>query len=195
VIALVIEKCDINNFSQNGVDFEPALANPGTSSLTIVDTVINGNGSNGGPLGNYGNILVEPAGTGVNAVVSLDRVQVLNGFKPGIRVDGSSTTGTINVSVRNSSVENSGGTGIAAQTEAPDNAVINLTIDGSTISNNVGFGVHSTGANATVYISNDTITENVVGVGVTTSNLISVKNNAIIGNGTNGAPTSTQALQ
>ncbi len=193
--SVLIEKCDIMNFQQNGVDFEPSLPNPGTVALTIVDSVITGNGSNGGLLGNYGDILIEPAGTGINASVSMDRVQVLNAFGPGLRVDGSSTTGTIEVSVRNSSFQNNGSKGISVQTEAPDNAVITTTIDSSTVSNNSGFGVHSTGTNATTYISNDTIVGNGTGVGVTTSNLISLKNNAIIGNTTNGAPTSSTTLQ
>jgi hypothetical protein len=188
--SVVIDHCKIYDFQQNGVNYQP----DSNSTLSIVDTAIYNNGSNGGPLGNYGNILVQPQGTGVNANVTLDRVQVLNGFKPGLRVDGSSTTGVTNVSVRNSNFQLNGGTGAAAQTEAPDNGVVTLTIDGSNMSSNLGFGVHSTGTNSTVYISNDTISLNGTGVGVTTSNLISLVNNAIVGNTTNGAPTSTTPL-
>jgi hypothetical protein len=189
--SVIIDHCKIYEFQQNGINFQPD--NNG-ATLTVVDTVLANNGSNGGPLGNYGNALVQPVGTGVNAFASFDRVQMLNGFKPGLRVDGSETTGVTTVSVRNSNVQFSGGTGIAAQTEAPDNGVVTVTVDSSTITNNPGFGLHSTGTNSTLYMSGDTVSLNGTGVGVTTSNLISLGNNAIVGNTTNGSPTSTTAL-
>ena len=194
--SVLIDHCKIINFSQNGIDFRPT--NSG-ATLAVVDTVLSGNGSNGDPfLANYGDVLVQGNGGGtaaVNVTATFDRVQFLNAFAPGLRVDGGQSTGTATVSVRNSLAQNSGKSGFSAQTEAPANGVVTLTIDSSTAANNVGFGVHSTGTNSTVYMSNSTVTGNGTGVAVSSSNLISLKNNAIVGNTTNGAPTSTTALQ
>jgi hypothetical protein len=188
--SLVIENCKIYNFQQNGVNYTP----DSTSALSIVDSVIFDNGSNGGPLGNFGDILIQGQGTGVTITASLDRVQILNGFKPGLRIDASETTGTTNVAIRDSSIQGNGGTGLAAQTTAPDNGVVTMTVSNSTVSGNLGFGVHSTGTNASTFMSGTTVIGNAAGVGTTSSNLVSLGNNAIVGNTTNGAPTSTTPL-
>jgi hypothetical protein len=188
--SVVIDHCKIFNFQQNGVNFTPDT----TSSLDIVDSVIFNNGSLGGPLGSFGNVLIQGMGTGVNVTASLDRVQLVDGFKPGLRVDGSETTGTTTVTVRDSLAQGSGGTGFGAQTEAPDNGVVMLTLQNSTASNNELFGVHSTGTNAAVFITGMTITGNITGVGVSSSSIVSSGNNMIGGNGANGSPTSTAPL-
>jgi hypothetical protein len=189
---VLIDSCKIFDFQQNGVNFAPVNNN---AQLSIVNTVIYNNGSTGGPLGNFGNVLIQPMGSGVSVSASLDRVQLLGGFKPGLRVDGSQSTGTATVSVRNSLAMGNGGTGFAGQTEAPNNGVVILTIDSSTAANNSGWGVHSTGANSTVYMSSTTVTQNGTGVGTIGSNVISLGNNSIVGNLVNGSPSSTTALQ
>jgi hypothetical protein len=161
--------------------------------MAILDSAIYNNGASGGPLGSFGNVLVQSA-AGFSVNVSLDNVRLIGGFKPGLRIDGS-LGGTSSVTVRNSLAMDNGGTGFGAQTEAPNNGVVTLTVENSTATGNAGFGVHSTGANSTVYISGTTITQNADGVGTTASNLISLGNNSIVGNGANGAPTSTTSLQ
>ncbi|MGB8841584.1 MAG: right-handed parallel beta-helix repeat-containing protein [Aliidongia sp.] len=188
--SVIIDHCKIFGFQQNGVNFTP----DNTSQLTILDTAIYNNGSSGGPLGNFGNVLIQGTGTGVNVTATLDRVQMINGFKPGLRVDGSATTGTTTVTVRDSLAQGNGGTGFDAQTEAPDNGTVMLTLQNSAASNNQGFGVHSTGTTAATFITGMVITGNGNGIGTTTSNIVSSGNNMINGNGTNGAPTLTTLL-
>jgi hypothetical protein len=186
---VIIDHCKIYGFQQNGVSFTP----DNTSQMTILDSAIYNNGSSGGPLGNYGNVLVQStAGFSVN--VTLDNVRLIGGFRPGLRVDGSQG-GTSSVTVRNSLAMDNGGTGFGAQTEAPNNGIVILTIENSTATGNAGFGVHSTGANSTVYISGTNITQNADGVGTSASALISLGNNSIVGNAANGAPTSSLLLQ
>ena len=186
---VIIDHCKIYGFQQNGVSYTPS----NNSQMTILDSAIYNNGSSGGPLGNFGNVLVQAA-AGFSVNVSLDNVRLIGGFKPGLRVDGSQG-GTSSVTVRNSLAMDNGGTGFGAQTEAPNNGVVTLTVENSTATGNAGFGVHSTGANSTVYISGTNITQNADGVGTTTSNLISLGNNSMVGNGSNGAPTSSAPLQ
>jgi len=188
--SVVIDHCKIFGFQQNGVNFTPHSS----SQLTILDTAIYNNGSTGGTLGNFGNVLIQGlGGTGVNITASLDRVQMINGFKPGLRVDGSQTTGTTRVTVRDSLAQGNGGAAFESQTEAPNNGMVMLTIQNSAASNN-GFGVLSSGANAAAFISGMTITGNGTGVGVSTSNIVSSGNNMINANASNGVATMTSLL-
>jgi hypothetical protein len=188
--SVIIDHCKIFGFQLNGVNFTPSTS----SQLSILDSAIYNNGSLGGSLGSFGNVLIQGQGTGVNVTASLDRVQLINGFKPGLRVDGSETTGTTTVTVRDSLAQGNGGTGFDAQTEAPKNGVVMLALQNSAASNNQGFGVHSTGSNAAVFITGMTITGNADGVGAAASSVVSSGNNMINGNGANGAPTSAAAL-
>jgi hypothetical protein len=141
---VIIDRCKIYGFVQNGVSFTP----DNTSEMTILDSEIYNNGSSGGALGNFGNVLVQ-ATAGFSVNVSLDNVRLIGGFRPGLRVDGSQA-GTTAVTVRNSLAMDNGGTGFGAQTEAPNNGAVILTIENSTATGNAGFGVHSTGANSKV---------------------------------------------
>jgi hypothetical protein len=187
--SVVIDHCKIFGFQQNGVNFTPS----NSSQLTILDTSIYNNGAAGGTVLNFGNVLIQGIGTGVNVTASLDRVQLINGFKPGLRVDGSQTTGAMTVTVRDSLAQGNGGTGFVGQTEAPDNGIVMLTVQNSTASNN-SIGVSSFGANAETFISGTTITGNGTGVEATVSNIVSSGNNMINGNGTNGTPNMTTLL-
>jgi hypothetical protein len=191
--SVIIDHCKIYGFQQNGVNFTP----DSSSQLTVLDTAIYNNGSLGGPLGSFGDVLIQGQGNGVNVTASLDRVQMINGFKPGLRVDGSETTGVTTVTVRDSLAQGNGGTGFGAQTETPSNGVVMLTLQNSTASNNELFGVHATGANASIFITGMTITGNVDGIGVSApgqGSIISSGNNMINGNGSNGTPTVTSLV-
>jgi hypothetical protein len=185
--SVVIDHCKIFGFQQNGVNFTPSTS----SQLTILDTSIYNNGSATG--NGFGNVEIQGQGSAsVNA--SLDRVQMINGVRPGLRVDGSATTGTTTVTVRDSLAQGNGGTGFVAQSQTPDNSTVMLTLQNSTASNNQSFGVHSTGANAAIFMTGVTVTGNANGIGTTSSNIVSSGNNMINGNGTNGTPNMTTLL-
>jgi len=64
-----------------------------------------------------------------------------------------------------------------------------LTIDGSSIVNNYGTGIRSSGGNSYVRIGGSTISVNGIGVSTDTGGFLqSFKNNHIAGNGTDGTP-------
>jgi|HubBroStandDraft_1064217.scaffolds.fasta_scaffold00390_9 hypothetical protein len=194
---LVIDHCVIYGFqgsggAGSGVNFQPSS---GTSILTMTDTLVENNGSSGGPLIGSGNILIQPKGT-ASVIAYLNGVKSVNAFRVGIRADGTASTGTTTVTISDSVADSSGNSGIVGSTSATGGGIINLTIQNSTASNNGSFGVHSEGANSTVRLTGSTITGNATGVGtVNNAVLASFGNNSISGNTTNGAPTASISLQ
>ena len=67
---------------------------------------------------------------------------------------------------------------------------VDITISDSISSLNGAAGIYS-GAFATVRIANTTITGNSIGLQVVGGSMISLGNNTLAGNGSNGAPTAT----
>lgn len=175
--ALHIEDCVIFNFTQKGIDFEPA----GISQLFVQDCVIrnNNNAVNGGA------IFMKP-GVGGNVTATIDRVR-MNGNKFGVVAQVSA-----NVVIRNSTIASSAGNGVNLSSPT---SPINIFLEKCLISSNGGNGIVANGAQSTVRISNNTITNNNVGLATSNSgSIISFGNNRIAGNATNGAPTSTIPL-
>ena len=96
----------------------------------------------------------------------------------------------VQLAVTRSSIRSNTGSGINA---APSGSA-DVTVSKSLIAGN-GTGLLAK-ANATIRISGNTITYNTTGLSATgTGKIISFKDNAIDGNGTNGTPTSTVVLQ
>jgi hypothetical protein len=72
----------------------------------------------------------------------------------------------------------------------------NVFLDRVTVEGNLGSGVRSQGSAAVVRISNSTVVDNGRGLNaVGGGTIVSLGNNAIIANDTNGAPTSTASLK
>jgi hypothetical protein len=137
---------------------------------------------------------INGAGTGssgirINAAarVSIENV-VIDGFvQNGITVMNKTPT---QVSIYNSSIRNNVGAGVSG---SPEKAA-DISVSRSLIAGN-GNGIWAA-AGSTVRLSGNTIVHNVTGLSaVGTGKIISMKDNLIDGNGTNGAPTSAVTLQ
>jgi len=133
--------------------------------------------------------------TGVKGIRIIDAAKVvvehvlIEGFSQnGISVESNSD---IKVAVSNSSIRNNTVSGITGTSSA---AIYDVLLSNCLISGN-GIGV-SSGRNTTMRISGNSIFGNTTGISPGRFGaIISFQNNSIDGNGTNGIPTSTVALQ
>ena len=171
--AVHVENCTINNFTGNGIDFEPNAAS-GVSKLFVKNTIIRRQG-------NFG-ILIKPLG-GVSASASIDATQLENNLS-GLRAEDLSTVvfrdGIANLNTNN---------GFLAFSSSLKTL---LTLENSVADGNGQFGVVAVGGGAAIQISNVTSTANGTGLSAqTAAQIISFGNNRVDGNGTNGSPTST----
>jgi hypothetical protein len=167
---LLIDNCVIQNFQAIAIRFRPSA--PG-SQLVITN--------NGTSPSTGGGLQVIPQ-SGGSAGVVLDHVTF--GFNVTAMVL-SSSAGTIGVNVKDSLVRASRSTGVLALA----GSTINFVIDHSSLTNNVGNALQSSGANSHVFFGNYTIFGNDTGVSAVSGGTVqSFKNNQIFGNGTDGTP-------
>ena len=199
--ALYLEDCLIKNFPEYGVDFEPANG----GSLFIRDCIIINNGKQTfSPLlitrGSGGGVLVKSA-SGM-AFVSIDNTRVDGNFI------GISARDNSKVTVSNSVMARNLGVGLLSFTDS--NAPAEMNVEHSLVTlNQVGIqaggcsGTQARGA-ATVRISGVSVTSNnasgllsgcAAPRGGGPAAIISAKNNTIMGNNPDGAPTSTSPQQ
>jgi hypothetical protein len=172
----------VNSF---GIVFAPT----GAGELHVSNSTISDNGT-GGATG--GGIFVKPSGSG-SAKVVLENVLIDNN-RVGILLDGTATTGTDTVTVRNSTISGSASSGIFAIDSG--GGATNVTIEGSTSVSNGTFGIAANGANVTERVRNSTVSGNGTGlIATNTSKLISHGGNVVAGNTANGAFTQTIAQQ
>jgi hypothetical protein len=166
--SLNIQKSLVRNFSDSGVSFTPSA----TSTLFISDTVVSHNANNG--------ILVVGGSSPVTG--ALTRITATaNGV--GILVSGSSVSLAVTDSVAST---NNYGIGSSSAT---------ATVRNSTVSNNA-VGIASDQTTAVVRVTQSTITGNGTGWQATNGGqVLSYGNNNVGGNTTDGAPTSTLALE
>lgn len=172
--ALHVQNCVIRR-SINGIGFFPAS---GTSELTVADSAI-------ADTSLYG-ILVRPTGNG-GAKVVLDRVRVENAGA-GIVFTGSSTSGSITATVRDSVAAGSNtGAGIFASEGGSGTTVV--MIDRTASVNNFD-GIAAVGAGAIIRIGDSTVSGNATGLNPVSGGTIeSFGTNKVRGNTTDGAPT------
>lgn len=176
--ALHLENCRIMGFTAGtaiGLRFNPTIA----AELTVIDTVLSENGTAA---------LVQPnAGGSVKAV--FNRSSAINNAA-GIRIEGTGSTGTINVAIHNSMATGNTNNGIIA-VGPTGGAILKVMIDESVSSNN-GTGVTANGPNATIFLSASALTGNATGLNVVNSGtLSSFGNNRVAGNTVDGNPTGT----
>jgi hypothetical protein len=181
--ALRVENCLIDGYG-NGIDFEPT----GASQLFVSDTIVKDNAAQG--------IRIRPTGAGTASVV-LERVQVLDN-DAGIvaTAGGSSGAGTVvNIAVRDSVASSNVLAGILAKSQVGGPNVV-MTLDRVAATSN-GVGIEADGSDmgaGGIALSNTQVSGN--GTGLMSVNggvLASFGNNYVIGNGTDGAPTTTVA--
>jgi hypothetical protein len=182
--ALHIENCRISGYQAGmgtGIRFAPVAGV--TARLYVSDSVIHNNGlpaSGGG-------IIIQPSGSG-SARVVLDRVQ-LDSNTHGIFADGTGSTGSIVVQVRDSMSAGNTGNGIAAITNAGASFTA-FVVDRTSSIGNAGSGILAQGAGALVHIGDSAVVGN--GAGLNTANggqILSYQDNQATGNAFDGAPT------
>jgi len=178
--ALHLYKSVVRN-AVNGILFRPTDT---TRGLYVTDSVIADSAERG--------ILVTPITTG-GATVVLDRVRVHSGGGEGIYLVGSSTTGTIAATIRNSAVVGHSAAGIAAAGSGGGSTSAAVVRSAAALN---GTGVTVNGPNVTIHISNATTTGNATGLAsFSNGEIVSLGNNNVSGNTTDGAPTSIIAQQ
>jgi hypothetical protein len=178
-VSLVVDHCTV--IDSLGIFFSPG---PGTatSNLFVFNTDINNQSLPSGDA-----IVVEPGGTSPSIAV-IEGVTIENAY------NGILATDYANVTVRNTVVSKMTLGGIKAVASAGGPATI--LVEHSQSSHNGGNGVIASGGTAVVRLHDVTITDNVTGINaISGGQVISFGDNAVAGNTTNGAPTSTSALQ
>jgi hypothetical protein len=170
--ALSIENCNIENFGNLGIDFEPTSK----SNLVISDTNVE-NALTGGLFVNF------PGGSASSLVRANVRRSTFSRSTYGIRVSANSQ-----VSISNSFVGPNGTSGglLADQSTAL------VTMFGSTVANNQTFGLHAT-SSARIFLGLSSVTSN-NGTGLLADGggtIVSNGNNMVAGNAIDGSPSST----
>ncbi len=177
--SLTVESCTIDGFGASGgsgIDFEPT----GSSQLFVKDTVIRNTGFTGGG----GAVYIQPSGSG-SAEASLESVRMENDHF-GLQVGGNSR-----VMVRDSSASGNAVNGFTALSPSAA-AIAEITLEGSSASNNGFTGVRAVGVGAIIRMSNTTVSGNARGIkGASGGTLVSFGNNHVAGNGNDGSPTTT----
>ena len=158
---------NVRGASGVGINFTPS----GAADLMVTDTtVINNNAVNG--IG----IQVNPTGAGL-VRATFNRVTVEQN-NTGIKIDGSSSTGTIRTTLRDSVVSTNSGSGV--WTRSTGSAAVTTFIANSSINQNALVGVTADGANAKVAVMASTIMGNMIGISAPSGGqLYTYKNNAL----------------
>ena len=175
---LHVENTTINGFTLNGID----VATSTMSDVIVKDTIIRRTGI-GASIAAA--VFVHPSAA--LARVSLDGVR-LERSQVGLRA-----ADRARVTIRNSHIANNVGDGLLS-TSATDPTTV-FASGSSFVSQATAAGVRSDGASSQVRLSDNVVTRNNVGLQVVNNGKIfSFGNNAVHGNGTDGAPTSTVPL-
>jgi hypothetical protein len=189
--SLTVEDCTIRNFTQgspygNGIRVENSS---GISSLHVINSNITHNGTGDGTTGGAA-ISILPSGSGdVNVTITNS---ILSGNTNGIRADSTSTTGSIDVMMTDTTVANSTGHGISLV--GPSKAV-RFMLDHVTVAHNGDQGIRANGPWTIVRMADSVVTANSFGLQTANSGqIVSYGTNRINGNGADGVPT-TVALK
>jgi hypothetical protein len=180
-VNLVIDNCVIDGFNNNGgsaAGFGIYFTLGGSrSSLTVTNTTITGSSNNGGT-----GIFVD---ANSSAIISVSLIgDLIQNNENGVVFQAS---GVIAGAVVNGQVVENGVYGIYTY------GTTYITVDTSTIADNLSAGILSQTSGANVAVTNSTITGN--GTGVSGSAVTSFGNNRLFLNGTNGSFGGNQPLQ
>ncbi len=181
--SLTVENCNIETFSQNGIDIVPTSV----ASVLVRNTLIANTGISSNPAGTtYAGIKVAPTGAG-SARVTLEGVRLFEGYN-GVDIG----PGGI-VMARN--IDASRNDGSAFIVSSAGNSA-RLALQDSVVNDNGAAGVLVSGSSATAMIGNNSISGNANGVLASSSGIItSFSTNRIYANTVNGAPNTSQAQQ
>ncbi|HWX85612.1 MAG TPA: hypothetical protein VNZ48_18600 [Xanthobacteraceae bacterium] len=168
---LIVEKCEIFGFANNGIGIVPTT----NSKVSISETHIQNTGFNANTAG----IFIQPS---ANVTVMVSKSFVEATTQNGILANG--VAGVIRLNVKDSVVTHSGGTGVLVTSGGP-------SVTGEVIGTQISYaitGASVSGASASLTLGENTITNNVTGVAAPSGTLLSYKNNMIADNGGNGTP-------
>lgn len=185
--SLLVENSSIEGFTQSGISVESSTA----MKLTVLDTVIRGNGS--ASVATSGGITVEPTATGSVRGI-LDNVQIIQSLGSGLRIGSQAdpSVGPVSLTVRNSTASASSDNGFFV---VGGNSASQLMLD-DVLSSENGVGVFASGGNALIRMSASTVHGNTQGIQATVGGqVVSFGDNRIRGNISDGAPTSTIATK
>ena len=153
-----IQNCVIKNFRGSngaGISFPvPALK---VAELNVKDTIVSSNGA-----GTGGGILVTTLGAGSKARVTLDNVSVIDSNVQAITADSTASDGNgfIRMTIKNSLIGGTnGGTGNAV-TLRSNTSISTVMIERSSLVNNGGTALRTTGSNGSIYVGNSNISGN-----------------------------------
>jgi len=167
-----------------GIDFRPAAAG---ARLFVSDTIV----SKQVAVRTAGGIRIQPTGSaGVTAVLDSVRIEDLGS---GGLIDGRATTGSNNITIRNSSIAGSSTYGVAVVDAGGGST--KAVIESTTITSNAAQGLGAYGTNVTVRVKDSTISGNGQGLERSGAQLISHGGNAVADNTFNGTFSSTVAPQ
>jgi hypothetical protein len=179
-VSLEVRHSSIRRTGGYGINFTPSVA----SKLEVSDTILSAN--------KFGGVQVLPSGTGDTTVV-IDRSQIENHLFYGIRIDGTTNSGIINGTVRDSSVS---GNAIAVYIADNGAGAAQLVVDRTSMARNPSTGVTATGAGATAQIGNCTISGSDLGINPTGGGTIyTFGNNQFSNNGSDGTATGAIPLK
>lgn len=172
--ALFVEDTTINGFTSDGIRMQVGSS----AELHVSNVLVRNTGGSGIVLGTTSG-RIDAAIDGV----TLDRNAI-----------GLNVRDRARATIRNSLVTNNTTAGLQVQAAA---GTAELNVESSATSfNGVGLQAGGAGQPSTARIANLTVNGNTTGIGVGSSgSVLSFGNNAIDGNGTNGAPTGTVPLQ
>jgi hypothetical protein len=168
---LALQNVDIENFTQQCVNFQP----PSAMNLVMYNTNLE-NCTTGGV------VAQNPVG-GTTNHINIER-STIQRMSNGIGVQTLLNTST---NIHNSMISNNAGGGVSAE-----GSTALVTVDLSTIANNQVFGVHAA-ASGTVRLANTSVTLN-NGTGLLAdpgANILTWSNNWVDGNSPNGSRTGT----
>jgi len=171
---LAVEHCDIFDFANSGIDFEPASPSTATKLLVSDVHILNTATATGNAA-----ILIKPA-SGVTANVAISDA-VLDNQINGIFADGSASGGATHVNVTNSVITHSTNNGIT---------ISGASFTGDVFSSQISYNLNVGAAVGTgsLKLGNNNITNNLTGVATGGGTLQSFKNNQISDNVTDGTP-------
>lgn len=157
----------------------------------ILVNINDSNISNNGAASTGAAVQVEPNGSG-SVVMSISNTKIFANTM-GVRGFTNATTGSVEISISNSLISGNTFHGVVAQSEQGSTKIM---IDNTQIVGNLSHGIRSVDANSIIRVNNSTITGNLVGLlSANGGSLRSYGNNALNGNGTDGAFTGAAALQ
>lgn len=172
--ALHVENLRIYDFTQKAIDFEPSTA----AALFVGNTRIENNTLSAAA----GGIFIKPA-AGIAVTASLSNVRLeRNTF--GLRVEGGSDVG----------ISDSVVAGNANGIQLVSGVASEIVVSNVKVLHNTANGLQASGVNATIRVGGSVISGNGAGIaGGTTGKVLSLGDNLISGNATDGAPTGSIA--